>query len=81
MDPRPGMKLITPSGKPASLSICMIRYGVYTQDEAGLRSTVLPMIAGAVARFPAMAVKLNGASANTKPSRRSKRTSLGVHVP
>ncbi len=36
--------------------------------EAGLRTTVLPMIAGAVGRFTPMEVKLNGVTARTKPS-------------
>ena len=37
--------------------------------DAGFHSTVLPMIAADVGRLPAIAVKLNGVTANTKPSR------------
>ena len=36
--------------------------------DAGFSTTVLPIRAGAVDRLPAMAVKLKGATANTKPS-------------
>jgi hypothetical protein len=35
----------------------------------GFHTTTLPIIAGAVGRFPAIAVKLNGVTARTKPSR------------
>ena len=36
---------------------------------AGFHRTTLPIKAGAVGRFPAMDVKLNGVTAKTKPSR------------
>ena len=39
-----------------------------TDDEAGFQSTVLPSMAGAVGRLPAIEVKLNGVMAKTKPS-------------
>ena len=35
---------------------------------AGFQTTTLPMSAGAAARFPPMAVKLNGVTAYTRPS-------------
>jgi hypothetical protein len=44
-----------------------------------LNTTVLPIIAGAVGRLPAIAVKLNGATANTNPS--SARYSTRFHTP
>src|SRR5919201_6415079 len=47
--------------------------------EAGFQTTVLPIIAGAVGRFPAMAVKLKGVTAKTKPS--SGRYSMRFHAP
>ena len=45
-----------------------------SQDEyaavvAGFQRTVFPIIAGAVGKFPPIDVKLNGVTANTKPSR------------
>jgi hypothetical protein len=40
---------------------------------------VLPISAGAIGRLPAIAVKLNGVSANTKPSR--GRSSIMFHTP
>jgi len=36
--------------------------------EAGFQRTTFPITAGAAARLPPMAVKLNGATAKTKPS-------------
>ncbi|GAB3992732.1 hypothetical protein GCM10029992_02610 [Glycomyces albus] len=45
----------------------------------GFQITVLPIRAGAVGRFPAMAVKLNGVIATTKPSR--GRWSVRFHRP
>ena len=46
---------------------------------AGFQTTVLPISAGAVGRFPAIAVKLNGVIARTKPS--SGRWSKRFHTP
>ena len=40
-----------------------------TAELAGFQTTVLPIKAGAVGRLPPMAVKLNGVTAKTKPSR------------
>ena len=40
---------------------------------------MLPISAAAVGRFPPMAVKLNGVTANTNPS--SGRSSSAFHVP
>ena len=45
----------------------------------GFHTTVLPISAGAVGRLPAMAVKLNGVIATTKPS--SGRWSNRFHTP
>ena len=46
---------------------------------AGFHTTVQPMIAGAVGRFPPMDVKLKGVIAYTNPSR--GRYSSWFHVP
>ena len=43
----------------------------------GFHTTVLPMIAGAVGRLPAIEVKLNGVMARTNPS--SGRWSMRFH--
>ncbi len=45
----------------------------------GFHTTVLPMSAGELGRLPAMAVKLNGVMAVTKPS--SGRYSMRFHAP
>jgi len=37
--------------------------------DAGFHIVTLPIMAGEVGRLPAIAVKLNGVTANTKPSR------------
>ena len=47
--------------------------------DAGFHSTVLPISAGAVGRLPPIEVKLNGVTANTKPS--SARYSTRFHTP
>jgi hypothetical protein len=44
-----------------------------------LKTTVFPISAGAVGRFPAIAVKLNGETAKTKPS--SARYSILFQMP
>ena len=44
------------------------RYMLETADEAGFHTTVLPIKAGAVGRFPAMDAKLKGVMARIKPS-------------
>jgi hypothetical protein len=66
--PSPGRKLITPSGTPASRSSSITYQELNAEVEDGLSSTTLPMMAGAVHRLSVMAVKLNGATANTNPS-------------
>src|SRR6185369_16460830 len=66
--PDPGTKLITPGGIPASASSLHRNQFEYTDVEAGFHTTVFPMSAGAVGRLPAIDVKLNGVTANTKPS-------------
>ena len=67
--PEPGKKLMTPGGNPAA-SISFIRcQPVKTADDAGFHRTVLPIMAGAVGRLPAMEAKLKGVTAKTKPSR------------
>ena len=71
--------LITPGGRPACSSSFIRKYVEYTAVEAGFRITVLPIRAGAPDRLPAMAVKLNGATANTKPS--SGRYSIRFQMP
>ncbi len=68
MEPGPGTKLMTPSGRPASRITCRKCQADSDAVSAALKSTTLPMSAGAVARFTAMELKLNGATANTKPS-------------
>ena len=67
--PEPSTMLMTPGGSPASSYSCMRKWAEYTAVDAGLNTTVLPISAGAVGRLPEIAVKLNGATANTKPSR------------
>src|SRR5712692_4437697 len=59
----PAMKLITPGGMPAA-SYSFIRwYAEYIALDAGFHTMVLPMSAGAVGRFAAIDVKLNGVTA------------------
>src|SRR5215218_8467541 len=57
----------------------MIQYDDTAAVDAGFQTTVLPISAGEVGRLPAIAVKLNGVTANTKPS--SGRYSIRFHVP
>jgi hypothetical protein len=58
--PSPVTMLITPGGGPASRGSCMDQCAAKCWVGEGLHTTGLPMRAGAVARLPAMAVKLNG---------------------
>ena len=51
---------MTPGGRPAASSSCMVRYAENVCVIDGFHTTVLPISAGAVGRLPAMAVKLNG---------------------
>ena len=59
----PGTKLITPGGSPASSRMRNTYHAESIAVDAGFQSTVLPIIAGAPARLPPMAVKLNGETA------------------
>jgi hypothetical protein len=75
----PVTMLMTPGGRPASISSFIRKCAVYSVELAGFHTTVLPISAGAVGRLPAMAVKLNGVTAKTKPS--SGRYSRRFHIP
>ena len=61
--PSPASRLITPGGRPAASSSCIVRYAAKVWVGDGFHTTVLPISAGAVGRLPAMAVKLNGVMA------------------
>ncbi len=67
-DDGPETMLITPSGRPAWRRSWRMKWPEYIVLAAGFQTTVFPMRAGAVGRLPAMAVKLNGVTAKTKPS-------------
>ena len=59
----PVTKLMTPGGMPAA-SYSFIRWNAeYIALDAGFQTTVLPIRAGAVGRFAAIDVKLNGVTA------------------
>ncbi len=58
--PSPGSRLMTPGGMPASSSSRMVSWAAKLCVGEGFHSTTLPISAGAVGRFAAMAVKLNG---------------------
>jgi hypothetical protein len=60
--------LITPGGRPAASKSRMVKCAANCWVGDGFQTTVLPMSAGAAGRLPAMAVKLNGVIAYTKPS-------------
>ena len=60
--------MTTPGGTPACSSTRTKFAAERGVNSDGLNTTVLPMIAGAVVRLRAIAVKLNGATASTKPS-------------
>ena len=62
-DALPGTKLMTPGGRPAASSSCRMYQALGIDEEAGFQTTVLPMRAGAVGRFPAIEVKLKGVTA------------------
>ena len=53
-------RLITPSGSPAASSTSNVSCAARCWVGEGFHTTVLPISAGAVGKFPAMAVKLNG---------------------
>ena len=57
----------------------MTKWAEYAAVEAGFQITVLPISAGLTERLPPMAVKLNGVTANTKPS--SGRYSIRFQTP
>src|ERR671935_1088190 len=78
-EPEPYTRLITPGGSPASSNSFMRKCAEYAAVEAGFQRTVFPISAALVGRLPAMAVKLNGVTAKTKPS--SGRYSILFHVP
>ena len=61
--PCPVTMLMTPGGRPASSSSCMRKCAANCWVWAGFHTTTLPISAGAVGRFPAIAVKLNGVTA------------------
>src|SRR6185312_13280843 len=75
----PGTKLITPGGSPASMSSFIVYHDERMAAFDGFQSEVPPISAGAVGRFPPIAVKLNGVTAYTKPS--SPRRSVWFHMP
>lgn len=73
------MKLMTPAGRPESMSNCMIFQLERYDALEGFQTTVFPIKAGAQDRLPAMLVKLKGVTARTNPS--NGRTSLLFHTP
>jgi hypothetical protein len=77
--PPPVTMLMTPGGIPAASSRRIVRCADSCWVGEGFQTTVLPMSAGASGRFAAMAVKLNGVMASTKPS--SGRWSIRFHTP
>ena len=60
--------LITPGGSPASSSRRIRKWHTSMVSCDGLKTTVLPISAGAVGRLPAIEVKLKGETTKTKPS-------------
>ena len=60
---------MTPSGRPASLNNFIITFAEYIWDSAGFQTITFPIIAGAAQRLAAIAVKLKGVIAKTKPSK------------
>ena len=58
--PSPASIVMTPGGSPASASSSMVRLAASCCVGEGFQMTVLPISAGAVGRFAAMAVKLKG---------------------
>src|SRR5215831_11862832 len=64
----PAIMLMTPGGMPAASYSFISQYALYIALDAGFHTTVLPISAGAVGRFAAIEVKLNGVTAKTKPS-------------
>ena len=77
--PSPVTRLMTPGGSPAASSSRIVWCAANCWVTDGFHTTVLPISAGAVGRLPAIAVKLNGVIATTKPS--SGRWSNRFHTP
>src|SRR6266568_4211946 len=67
--PSPGSRFTTPGGSPAASRSFSSQWAENIALGAGFHSTTLPRSAGAVGRFAAIAVKLNGVTARTNPSR------------
>ncbi len=59
----PGTRLITPGGRPASISRRMIAWAPSIAVAAGFQIDTPPIRTGAVGRLPAIEVKLNGVTA------------------
>ena len=66
--PWPVIMLMTPAGNPAASNSRMVWCAASCCVGDGFQMTTLPISAGADGRFPAIAVKLNGVMAMTKPS-------------
>ena len=77
--PSPVTRLITPGGSPAASSSRIVWCADSCCGGDGFHSTTLPIRAGAVGRFAAIEVKLNGVMASTNPS--SGRYSIRSHSP
>src|SRR2546423_10023335 len=77
--PEPYTRLITPGGNPASSYSFIKKCAEYAAVDAGFQTTVFPISATDVGRLPAIAVKLNGVTAKTKPS--SGRYSIRFQIP
>ena len=71
--------MITPGGSPASWSRRISQYAENIAVVAGFQTTVLPISAVLPGRLPAIAVKLKGVTAKTKPS--SGRYSMRFQTP
>src|SRR5664279_3582819 len=77
--PEPYTRLITPGGRPASSYSFIRKCALYAAVDAGFQTTVFPISTAEVGRLPAIAVKLNGVTAKTKPS--SGRYSIRFQTP
>ena len=66
--PSPGSMLITPGGRPAASRSRIVKCAANCWVGLGFQITTLPIRAAEVGRLPAIAVKLNGVMAYTKPS-------------
>ena len=66
--PSPVTMLITPGGSPAASNSRIVQCAASCWVGDGFHTTTLPSSAGADGRLPAIAVKLNGVIARTKPS-------------